>query len=232
MEIVRSPLRSSHWKYIDDVTISEVTSLGEASSLQSNIDCISQWALQNNMNINPKKCKVMTICPLKSIPDIPTLIVNNLPLDSVSSYEVLGLTLSDTLKWNDNTTEIISKASKRRCILRVLKRAGDLPTDLIAIYNVLVHSVLEYSCVVWATGLPRFLIDQLEAIQVRALRILYPALNNKPTGPYADQYYRSGGKTRKAASQRMAQHQGQPELAAAPPSPSCAFRVSLIPTKE
>ena len=181
----------------------------------------SQWALQNNMNLNPKKCKVMTICPLKSIPDIPTLIVNNLPLDSVSSYKILGLTFVGH-----------PEVSKRRYILRVLKRAGDLPTDLITIYNALVRSVVEYSCVVWATGLPPFLIDQLEAIQVRALRILYPALNNKPTGPYADQYSRSGGKTRKAVSQRMAQHQGQPELAAAPPSPSCAFRVSLIPTKE
>ena len=174
---IRSPLCSSHWKYVDDVTISEVISLGEASSLQSDIDCISQWALQNNMNLNAKKCKVMTIYPLKSMPDIPTLVVNKLPLDSVSSYKVLGLTLSDTLKWNDNTTEIVSKASKRLYILRVLKRAGVPPTDLITIYNALVHSVLEYSCVVWATCLPRFLIDQFETIQKRALSILYPTLN-------------------------------------------------------
>ena len=41
---IHSPLRSSHWKYVDDVTISEVTSLGEASSLQNDINCISQWA--------------------------------------------------------------------------------------------------------------------------------------------------------------------------------------------
>ena len=131
------------------------------------------------MSLNPKKCKVMTICPLKSMPDIPTLVVNNLPLDSVSSNKVLGLTLSDTLKWNDNTTEIVSKASKRLYILRVLKRAGVPPTDLITIYNALVRSVLEYSFVVWATCFPRFLImiDQLEAIQVRALRVLYPTLN-------------------------------------------------------
>ena len=50
---IHSPLRSSHWKYVDDVTISEVTSLGEASSLQNHINCISQWAQQNNMNLNP-----------------------------------------------------------------------------------------------------------------------------------------------------------------------------------
>ena len=52
---IHSPLRSSHWKYVDDMTICEDTSLGEASSMQNDINCISQWAQQNNMNLNPKK---------------------------------------------------------------------------------------------------------------------------------------------------------------------------------
>ena len=160
---------SSHWKYIDEVTISEVSSLGEVSSLQNDIDCISQWALQNNMNLNPKKCKIMTICPLKNKPVSPMLSINNLPLEAVSSYKVLGL--------NDNTNDIVSKASKRLHILRVLKRAGVPPADLVTIYSALVRSVLEYSSVVWATCLPCFLIDQLGAFQKRALRIVYPDLH-------------------------------------------------------
>ena len=140
---IHSPLRSSHWKYVDDVTISEVTSLGKASSLQNDINCISQWAQQNNMNLNPKKCKIMTICPLKTKPVSPMLSINNLPLEAVLSYKVLGLTLCDTLKWNDNTNEIVSKASKRLHILRVLKRVGVPPVDLVTIYSALVRSVLE-----------------------------------------------------------------------------------------
>ena len=94
-----------------------------------------------------------------------------------SAVILLGPTLCDTLKWNDNTNEIVSKASKRLHILRVLKRAGVPPVDLVIIYSALVRSVLEYSSVVWATSLPRFLIDQLEAIQKRALRIVYPDLH-------------------------------------------------------
>ena len=117
------------------------------------------------MNLNPKKCKIMTICPLKNKPISLMPSINNLPLEVVSSYKVLGLTLCDTLKWNDNTNDIISKASKWLHILRV---------DPVTIYSALVRSVLEYSSVVWATCLPRFLIEQLEAIQKRALRIVYP----------------------------------------------------------
>ena len=48
--------------------------------------------------------------------------------------------------------------------------------DLVTVYIALVRSILEYSSVVWATSLPRFLIDQLEAIQKRALRIAFPGL--------------------------------------------------------
>lgn len=61
--------------------------------------------------------------------------------------------------------------------MTTLKRAGVPPADLVTIYSALVRSVLECSSVVWATCLPRFLIDQLEAIQKRALRIVYPDLH-------------------------------------------------------
>ena len=76
----------------------------------------------------------MTICPLSTKPAPPVISINNLPLESVKSYKVLGLTLSDTLKWNDNINEIVSKASKRLHILWVLKRAGLPPVDLITVY--------------------------------------------------------------------------------------------------
>ena len=153
-----SPLRSSHWKYVDDVTISEVSSLGEVSSLQNDIDCISKWAQQNNMNLNPKKCKIMTICPLKNKSVSPMLSINNLPQEAVSSYKVLGLTLCDTLKWHDNTNDIVSKATKRLHILRVLKRAGIPQAGLVTIYSALVRSVLEYFPL---SGLPAFLASSL-----------------------------------------------------------------------
>ena len=69
--------------------------------------------------------------------------INNLPLEVISSHKVLGLTLSNTLKCNDNTNDIVSKASKGLHILRVLKRVGVHPADFVTIYSVLVRSVLE-----------------------------------------------------------------------------------------
>ncbi|KAK2565549.1 hypothetical protein P5673_010668 [Acropora cervicornis] len=119
----------------------------------------------------------MVISTLRSQEDLQPLLSNNLPLETVSCHKGLGLTLWDTLKWMENTNEIITKTSKRLHILRVLKRSGVPSTDLICVYNTLVRSVLEYSSVVWATSLPRSLVDQIQRIQKRAMRIPFPGLS-------------------------------------------------------
>ena len=48
-----------------------------------------------------------------------------------------------------NSKNIIIKASKRICSIRVLKRSGVPPQDLIHIYLTLIRPVLEYCCAVW-----------------------------------------------------------------------------------
>ena len=105
--------------------------------------------------------------------------VNERPLERVSSHKVLGVTISDTLRWNEHVCEIVSKASKRLYILRVLKRSGIPREDLINIFYALVRSVLEYACVTWSTSLSIiiYLKDKIERVQKRALRILFPALS-------------------------------------------------------
>ena len=57
---IASP-RSSNWKYVDDVTISEIVPTREVSILQNELDAISDWTNTNNMKLNPKKCKEMIV---------------------------------------------------------------------------------------------------------------------------------------------------------------------------
>ncbi|PFX29204.1 RNA-directed DNA polymerase from mobile element jockey [Stylophora pistillata] len=176
---IETPLLSSHWKYVDDLTISEAIPSGGTSSLQKDLDAIAQWSSRNNMNLNPNKCKELVISSPRTRPDLGPLCVNGRPLERVSSHKVLGVTISDTLGWNEHVREIVSKASKRLYILRVLKRSGIPPEDLINIFYALVRSVLEYACVTWSTSLPIYLKDMIERVQKRALRILFPALSYK-----------------------------------------------------
>ena len=53
--------RCSYWKYVDDITISEFAAARGVSILQSELDNIGTWAATNNMVVNPKKCKEMTL---------------------------------------------------------------------------------------------------------------------------------------------------------------------------
>ncbi len=58
--------------------------------------------------------------------------------------------------------------------LRELKRTGVLQSDLVCMYLTLVHTVVEYVCQVWSTGLTKEQSQTLESIQKRALRIISP----------------------------------------------------------
>ena len=59
--------------------------------------------------------------------------------------------------------------------MRLLKKAGLLPADIVEIYVSFIRSRIEYASPVWSS-LPKSLSDLLESVQKRALKIAYPAL--------------------------------------------------------
>ena len=126
------------------------------------------------MKLNGKKCKEMIVSFVRSENDIPRLLIDGLPLDLVPSFKILGLTMNNKLKWQDNTEALVKKASKRLYIIRVLQRCGLPPNDLLLVYFSMVRSILEYACPVWHTMLPKCLGDKIEKVQKRAFRIIYP----------------------------------------------------------
>ena len=52
---------SSHWKFVDDVTISEVATTSKEPHLQSSLDDLQRWASENDMKLNRRKCKEMIV---------------------------------------------------------------------------------------------------------------------------------------------------------------------------
>ena len=61
--------------------------------------------------------------------------------------------------------------------LRVLRRSGIPPSDLLSVNYSLVRSILEYACSVSHTSLPNYLCNRIEQLQKRAIRIIYPGLH-------------------------------------------------------
>ena len=51
------------------------------------------------------------------------------------------------------------------------------PNDMILFYLTCICPVLDYACPVFHAGLPQYLSNEMERMQKRVLRIVYPALS-------------------------------------------------------
>jgi len=71
--------------------------------------------------------------------------VGYMEIERVRTYKLLGVIISDDLKWNAHVEYVIAKAAKRLYALRLLKRAGVMPKDLLKVYLCSIRSVLEYA---------------------------------------------------------------------------------------
>ena len=167
------------YKFVDDCTVSEVVSLtpGSTSNLQREIDDIARWTSNNNMKLNAKKTKEFIVTFAKSQPSLQPLVINDQPLELVHTIKLLGVHLSNNLKWDIHIEHVCTKASKRLYALRILRRSGVPSKDLRSVYCSFIRPVLEYACPVWHSSLTSKLDDEVEKIQRRAIRIICPRLS-------------------------------------------------------
>ena len=71
-------------------------------------------------------------------------------------------------------SESIKKANKRLYFLVMLKRAGVPLKDIVAFYTTAIRPVLEYCSPVFLHALPKYLCNDIERVQKRALSIIMP----------------------------------------------------------
>jgi hypothetical protein len=91
------------------------------------------------MKLNTKKCTELRICFLRESPDLSPLLIDRHELEVGRSHKVLGLVIRNDLKWNAHIESVVSKASKRLYIIRILRRGGVPVEDLLSIYFALIR---------------------------------------------------------------------------------------------
>ena len=168
---------ANFWKYVDDTTISELVDKHELSRVQSLVDELTEKAKDDKFQLNEAKCKELCISFARSERSLSPILINNKPIEVVSNAKILGVSISKDLKWNIHIVEIVKKASSRLYFLRQLKRAKINEKDLLTFYLTCVRPVTEYACPVFHNSLPLYLSEELEKLQKRALRIIYPTLS-------------------------------------------------------
>ena len=195
----RTELQPTHWKYVDDLTVAESLKLKESlvnddeeildkpltyhnrnnqvlpqllSKVQSQLEDISEYALENEMKVNHKKSKAMLFNNAKNHDFTPALNMNNQTLEVVEEIKLLGVKITTDLKWNSNTKYITTKAYSRLWMIRRLKLLGASYSELVDCYTKQARSILEYCAVVWHAGLSQINSADIERVQKAACSII------------------------------------------------------------
>ena len=112
------------WKYVDDTTIAEPVAKNQASRIQASVNELVTNSNENKLQLNERKCKEMRISFAKTAAEFNPIIINEKAIKVVTSVNLLGLNISNDLKWNCHINEISRKVSTRLYFLTQLKRAG------------------------------------------------------------------------------------------------------------
>jgi hypothetical protein len=124
------------------------------------------------MKLNESKSQYMIVNLTKDWKFSTQLSIENHHLEQVSEAKLLGVWITDDLKWEKNTTELVKNSYARMTIRRKLNKFAVSTEDLVNIYVLFIRSRLEYSAVVWHSSITQGEQIELERVQKVALRLI------------------------------------------------------------
>lgn len=138
--------------------------------LQRSLDRVSQWCVENCMQLNASKCMAMSF--YRSETRLQSdYTINNTRLTHVPVVRDLGVHLSHTLSPDCHIDIICSKASRVLGLLIRSARSGLSIHSITTLYKTLLLPIMEYASVIWK---PFYLhhIIRLERLQRRFVRLV------------------------------------------------------------
>ena len=158
--------------YADDLLLYKVITCPEDyTTLQSDINSVASWITQHHLSFNTSKCKCMTVTRLRqNSVSPPVLQLNGKPMENVTSYKYLGVTLTSDLTWSDHIHNITRKARRLTGMLYRQFYRWSSPTALSSLYVSLVRPHLEHAAPAWNPYLIKD-INSLESVQKFALKV-------------------------------------------------------------
>ena len=136
------------------------------------LDNICEWTDNQKMKINSKKTKTMIFNFTDKYQFGTRLSMENENLEVIDSTRLLGTIITNDLKWEQNTAQIVKKSNARMELLRREASFGTSTEDLKTIYYLFVRSQLEQSSVVWHSSLTEENKTDLERVQKSAVKII------------------------------------------------------------
>ena len=125
------------------------------------------------MIINQKKTHIMSFNFRTSLDFTPVVkFGDSEPLEIVKETKILGIMVSDNLRWDSHVNYMLKKAYKKIWLLRRLKLLKLDSDILLDFYCNEVLSVLELGAPVWHSGLTNKMSNQIERIQKICIQLI------------------------------------------------------------
>lgn len=162
-------------KYADDIKLylsAEKLPSSQIPALQCDLNMVYQWSKTNGLSLNVNKCKF--IC-FGKIDSKHSYLLNEVPLEQVSSIKDLGVTFSSSISFKEHVNNTVIKANRMLGLLKRCFCTRD-PDCMLSIYKANVRSILEYGNLIWSPYI-KYLIDDVEKVQKRFCKF-FPYLNH------------------------------------------------------
>ena len=142
--------------------------------LQEDLNSLKAFASSKFFKIKEKKTNLMifNFCRTNDFP--PELVIDgfNEKLEVVSETKLLGLILTNDLKWGTNTDYICKKAYKKMWTLKMLKVLDVEPLVILDVYLKEIRSILELAVPAWHSGLTQKQEADIERVQRVAVNVI------------------------------------------------------------
>ena len=149
----------------------------ENNLLQMYINDTEQFVSENMMVINKDKTKVISFSKSRKWAFPPELhFSDGTPIEYISDTRLVGVVVSQDLRWFKNTSYICQKARNKLWMLRRMMNLNLTIYEMFDVYSKEIRSLLEMAVPVWNSGLTNQQIYDIESIQKVAMQII---LQNK-----------------------------------------------------
>ena len=145
----------------------------ENNLLQHFISDTEQFVSENKMVINKDKTKVISFTKSRKW-DFPPEVhfSDGTHIEYISETKLVGVIVSEDLKWHKNTAYICGKARSKLWILRRLLKVDLDIHQMFDVYSKEIRSILEMAVPVWHPGLTKKQSADIESVQKMAMKII------------------------------------------------------------
>ena len=160
----------------DTICYLAIASPTDTNTLQDDLNRLSTWETDWQMDFHPDKCQVLRITRNRSNVTDAIYTLHGHMLEVVDCAKYLGVSITKDLKWKTHIDNTTRKANSTLAFLRRNIRISS-PSIKAAAYKALVRPVCEYASTVWDPHTDK-LIHQLEKVQRRSARWVVNRYNN------------------------------------------------------